>query len=369
MFSVKLQTATTVQERQQRVTDLIHLLSRETRQLCRVFRFKHRCQCRMSLSALNAPPLIATLSLGSYVLFPALRTTFENKAISWTIVKTTNLCAYGLSVWSVSQPGRYDGQTIQDTNASPGVAATEMEQMSPGRNGRTLVPPAGFAFAIWGPIFLGELVMVGAQWTTLSESSPIAPLIREITGPFLAAQIFQTLWTASFRPKYNNNGLLYYKYVSAVNLSGIAYALSFCHQPYTRSDVVPNYTFGEYCLYFLPLSLHFGWTTAAAVVNWNGMFALSENVSSRSVAWLGHISVVGATTIGVTLTLTRSAPVYAGVIAWALFAVASGLSQRIRETEKEDRNRVGVYGAALQRTLSLAGAAVNAVAAGFVALL
>jgi hypothetical protein len=306
----------------------------------------------MSLSALNAPPLVAALSLGSYALFPVLRGTFQNKAISWSVVKGASLCAYGLSILSVSQPGRYDGQ-INENNA-PG--AEEMEKMSTGKRGRTLLPPAGFAFAIWGPIFLGEFVMVGAQ-LTLSESSPVAPIIREIAGPYIAAQIFQTLWTASFRSKYNQ-GL--YKYISAVNLSGVAYALSFCHAAYTKSDA--QCTSGEYFLYFLPLSLHFGWTTAAALVNWNGMFALGDQVSSKSVAWLGHLSVVGATAIGVGVTLKRSAPVYAGVIAWALFAVASGLGQRIKDTEKEDPDRVGVHGAVQQRTLCLAGAVANIVA-------
>ena len=93
------------------------------------------------------------------------------------------------------------------------------------------------------------------------------------------------------------------------------------------------------------------------------MFALGEDVSSKAVAWLGHISVVAASLVGVLVTLSRSAPVYGGVIAWALMVVASGLGQRIKDTEKEDDcNRVGVYGAARQRTLSYFGALVNVAA-------
>jgi hypothetical protein len=205
---------------------------------------------------------------------------------------------------------------------------------------------------------MGEFVMVVSQWT-LPESSPVALIIRSITGPYIAAQLFQTLWTASFRPKYNNG---IYKYVSAMNLSGVAYALSFCHDAYIKSG---DYSSGEYWLYFLPLSLHFGWTTAAALVNWNGMFALGDDadVSSKAVAWLGHLSVIGATVVGVYVSLERSAPVYSGVIAWALTAVASGLGKRLKETEKEeDSYRVGVYGARTQRALSLLGAMTCAAA-------
>jgi hypothetical protein len=312
----------------------------------------------MSLSALNAPPLVAAaLGVGCFSLFPVVRQTFEKESLSWAVVKGANLCAYGLSVWSVSQPGRYDGE-IDDKNASD-----EMKQMGTGKQGRTLVPPAGWAFVIWAPIFLGEFVMVASQWT-LSESSPMVPIIREITGPYIAAQIFQTLWTASFRPKYKQG---FYKYVSAMSLSGVAYSLSFCHSAYTKKQAQST-TLGEYLLHFLPLSLHFGWTTAAALVNWNGMFALGDQVSPKAVAWIGHLTVVGATILGVLVTLKRSAPVYGGVIAWALSAVAAGLSQRIKETEKEDATRVGVYGARSQRTLCLIGATTSAAAAAVAAI-
>lgn len=310
----------------------------------------------MSLSSLNAPPLVATLSLSCFPVFRSLQDIFQRQAVSWAVVKGANLCAYGLSLWSVSRPGRYDGEVDgYDGKINEGKPPSEMAKMSPGKQGRTLLPPAGWAFAIWGPIFLGELVMVGAQ-LTLEESSEIAPIIRKVTGPYVAAQIFQTLWTTSFRPKYNQG---VYKYVSAVNLSGIAYALSFCHEAYSMSNI--NYTLGQYLLYFLPLSLHFGWTTAAALVNWNSMFALGAEVSSKAVAWLGHSSVVGATIIGLFVTLQRSAPVYGGVIVWALAAVASGLANRIKLTEKEDRNRVGVHGAERQRILSYSGAIANLV--------
>jgi len=46
------------------------------------------------------------------------------------------------------------------------------------------------AFAIWGPIYLGELSFVVGQ-LVLSESSSIAPLIKEITAPFVMANLMQ----------------------------------------------------------------------------------------------------------------------------------------------------------------------------------
>lgn len=248
--------------------------------------------------------------------------------------------------------------------------------MSPSK-GRTLVPPAGWAFAIWGPIFLGELFMVVAPWF-----GPVSPraewILREISGPYALAQAFQALWAASFRPKYGSRGGAY-KYASVANLAGIAAALSLCHGAFSGAGGCGCSAL-EYGLYCLPLAMHFGWTTAAAIVNANGMYALAGANSgeedspgaARSVAVLGHASVLAATAIGISVAWTRDAPVYGGVVVWALAAVASGLKQRIAGAESVKRRggaaAVGIYGAERQRVLSLSGAAVCALAVAAVVL-
>lgn len=320
----------------------------------------------MSLSSLNSPPLVTVLSLGCYGLFPILQESFQDKAIPWAVVKGANVLAYGLSLWSVSQPGRYDSEAAaaatSDESGKDSAGVQGMRKMGVGRQGRTLVPPAGWAFAIWAPIFIGELVMVATQ-SQLAEGAVLEDTIRRITGPYLFAQAFQTLWTASFRPKYSEG---FYKYVSALNLAVTALSLSFCQQAFAENRA--SYSSLEYWMYFLPLTLHFGWTTAASIVNVNGMFAMDETVSSKSVALLGHLSILAATAIGVGITVFRQAPVYGGVVCWALSAVASGLKRRIHETEKEDPNRVGVFGAKTQRMLSRIGAVCCAVATAYVTL-
>ena len=195
------------------------------------------------------------------------------------------------------------------------------------------------------------MVFVGSQ-LFLKESSHLAPVVKNVTAPFVAANIFQSLWTASFRPKYSN-GLN--KFISVANLSGIAYSLSIAHAAYSGKSTPKTYTTIEFCQYLLPISLHFGWTTAASLVNLNGMVSIGESVSATTVALLGQLSVIGGTAIGVFVTTERSAPIYGGVIAWALAAVASGLSQRLKESKDEDPNRVGIYGARLQRVLAILG--------------
>ena len=180
----------------------------------------------MSLETLNYPPLIAAVSLGTYGLLPSAN---HASIISWTAVKVVHLAVYAFSLMSVSRPGRYDGQDPKEQSKGKDAASNGMEKMSTGKRGRSLVAPAGWAFIIWAPIFMGEGIMV-ASLLALQESSPVATLMKQITGPYVVAQLFQSLWAASFRPKYK--GL--WRFVSAMNLSGVAYALSFCHGVFTK---------------------------------------------------------------------------------------------------------------------------------------
>jgi len=176
-------------------------------------------------------------------------------------------------------------------------------------------------------------------------------------------QIFQTLWTASFRPKYKGRLI----YISGAMLTGIAYSMSRAHAGFVFDGSL--YAKKEYLLFFLPMTLHFGWTTAAALVNWNGSIAMGENVSPKLVAWTGHFSIALATGLGVFVSLTRQAPVFGGVIAWALTACATGMYQRLEETKDErDQKRAGIYGARVQQWLCGIGAVVSGAASVMAAI-
>ena len=91
----------------------------------------------MSLSALNSPPLIAAVTGGALALFPVL----EGMDIPFATLKYGNLLAYCINFASVSVPGRIDGQ--QQAQALEG-GQSQMDQLSPGKAGRTLVAPSGW---------------------------------------------------------------------------------------------------------------------------------------------------------------------------------------------------------------------------------
>ena len=88
------------------------------------------------------------------------------------------------------------------------------------------------AFAIWAPIFLGELLFVTLQFYIPASSSLSSSLsgwsnvLTRASVPFVASQIFQTLWCASFRPKYAEGKLMY---ISTAMLIGTAYSLLRVH--------------------------------------------------------------------------------------------------------------------------------------------
>lgn len=211
------------------------------------------------------------------------------------------------------------------------------------------------AFIIWAPIFLGELISVSTQ-VFVPSSLPLASFLKQLTAPYVICNTFQSLWTAAFRPKYTGID----KFISPLLLGGAAVSLNQAHAVIASTSQL---SFGQYLLYGFPLSLHFGWVTAASLVNLNGAVAtFSENVSAETVAVMGHVSVVAAATLGALVTLTRNAPVYGGVIAWALLAVADGMGTRIQETKDEPSRRVGVFGCRVQKRLSQVGALVSGLA-------
>lgn len=324
-----------------------------------------------SSAKLNSPQIVGALGLTCFASLPFLKGTFEQKSIPWAVVQGVNLCAFGVSFWSVTQPGRENkkdkkGKDTESSTVST-VSSTRKPQVKSKKKTkpfvprvRTLLPPDGWSFLIWAPIFVGESLMVGTQ-VALAENSPLVPIVRQVTGPYLFAKVFQILWNTSFSPEYQQG---IYKYIAALNLSGLALSLSFCHEAYTDKTVRDKYNTLDFLLNFFPLSLHFAWTTATSLVNWNASYALDPNVTTKNIALLGHASVAAVTAAGIGVTLKRSSPLYGTVIAWALSAIASGLTKKIEGAEKvKEKDEEFLLAARRQRTASVVGATLCVAAA------
>ena len=297
------------------------------------------------LSSLNSPPIVVATGAVLVAGLPFV----QAGALSLGALKIANLLAFATNVTAVSIPGRMDGE--QDRKMRQGDLDPELTPLrdSDAENNivtasrdRTLLAPAGWAFSIWAPIYVGEAVFVGAQFVDPSLAAAVLP---QVTVPFVAANLLQSLWCASFRPSYANG---WHKYTSVAMLGGTAVALS--QVPFGLS------------IYLLPMTVHFGWTTAATLVNLNGSIAMGGSVSDSTLISTGHASAVLATGLGVGVTAFHALPAYGLTIAWALAACANGM--RIKEQD-DSISDVLHAGASVQRSLLLTGSALCMAASAF----
>ena len=345
----------------------------------------------------NSPPVVVVSSLAALGAKPVLERLMDadqgGLLSNMTTIKLLNLALYFLCIYSTQQPGRIAGSAgtasrYQDNDSALKKSGEKqqdqaVEEMMTERR-KSLFVPSGWAFAIWGVIFLGELIFVTSSALLINENSAIAPLYKNVSVGFLAAQLCQTMWTRTFRPIiFKGNGI----YLSSFLLSGIAYGLNDAHAQFSlfSSELKSWY---QYLLYFFPMSLHFGWTTAASLVNWNGNIAfVSSSSCPRLVTLAGHASTLVATGLGVGLTLTRRAPVFGCVIAWALTACATEMGNRLQLSSRQQpesqpalsfpfkqkspaprRQVAGNVGVRLQRWLCGLGAALSFAASIYVVM-
>lgn len=243
--------------------------------------------------------------------------------LSQSAAKAVIAASMVLNLLSVSADGRLDSVVSQAGILSP-------------VSGRTLIAPEGWAFAIWGPIFLGETTFCALQLFAPEDSKVSVTNVEFVSG-WASACVAQTLWCASFRPIFAQSGQLW---VSAVFLALTPACLSRAHAVFTvRNDSKRE------AITYLPFALHFGWTSAAALVNLNAVVAYSS-AGASTIALVGHLSIIPALVLGVLVTFRRNAPVYGFVLAWALAAVADGMRTRI--TYAVDPGAPGVVGARFQ---------------------
>ena len=218
------------------------------------------------LASLNSAPLVAGTGAAVMATLPIVKL----GAVPLGTLQFFNMLAFCTNVAAVSVPGRMDGD--QDARMRSGDlnpdSSTPLTRTGSSNNNivlasrsKTLVAPAGWAFAIWAPIYLGETLFVASQFF----DATIIGALPELTAPFVCANIMQSLWCASFREPYAEG---WKKYVSVAMLGGTASSLSF--MPFANLSS---------SWYLLPVAMHFGWTTAATLVNFNGSLAMRTSLN------------------------------------------------------------------------------------------
>lgn len=192
---------------------------------------------------------------------------------------------------------------------------------------QTLVTPAGWAFSIWGLIFMSEAVFVGAQLFPRFRDSLA---VHQGVGYWWCAACFaQSCWTPLFAQE-----LMVGQLIAMLSILGcLAGLVRSCATLVAQGDVPVS----EYWLFIAPFSLHLGWIVAASTVSVNVTllkFAAGESagVAPSNVAPLLASAIVS---FAVVLVVAFSAATHLfakpnafvpGVAAWALFAISAELS-------------------------------------------
>ena len=204
-------------------------------------------------------------------------------AKGWQIL---NVGAYALSVASVSAPGRVDdemaAQARRRARAADPAAGTGIprDHWSRGR-----FAPAGWAFAIWGAIFLGEAVFAATCAAPLLGRPPpddASAAVYAAVAPWWALACgLQSLWCAAFRPAFRAPRRFW---ISAALLFAEAGALGGAYvacRAFAAEDAMP---LGAYWRCHFPLAMHFGWIAAAALVNANSFARVAGDARARGIA-------------------------------------------------------------------------------------
>jgi hypothetical protein len=187
----------------------------------------------------------------------------------------------------------------------------------------TLATPAGYAFAIWGPIFL--LLGMYAVWQALP-AQRTNRLLRRVGWPLAAACLGNAVWEVVFPQR---------QFVLAqIIIVAIFGALAVAFGRLAGEARERGLSGRERWLVALPLGMLFGWLTAATLAGFavtaRGIDVLPTGTREIIVA-VGLVAICGGIA---SLVLLRGAAVpaqgllpYAGAVIWALVAIVAAGGQ------------------------------------------
>jgi len=194
-------------------------------------------------------------------------------------------------------------------------ALTQFGYMGPNTIGRTtdglapLVVPAGYAFSIWGLIYMGLTIFPLYQWFNRSGGDPLWSKVR--------------LWY-SFNVIMNGVWLVFasYEYLICTVVVIILMLISLfeinrlIHTIEDRGDKLNFWT--EKFVF----NIYFAWITLATVLNFAAAFKLYEwdGFGVSEVTWALIMLPVAALIAGITSWKYKSIA-YAGVVIWAFIAL------------------------------------------------
>ncbi len=175
---------------------------------------------------------------------------------------------------------------------------------------RTLITPAGWAFTIWGPLFIGALAFALYQAMPAQANSR---LIQQLRWPAAGAFAGNSIWAVYVQ----------FAGLSAVSVLVIGWTLACLLTAYRRLTAWErSYTTGEGWCAVLPLSALAAWLTMATTVNIAASLRFHGVEAGDAASLISAVIVLVAGLIaGGALFRSRGNPAYAAVLLWALSAI------------------------------------------------
>ena len=195
---------------------------------------------------------------------------------------------------------------------------------------QTLVTPIGFAFAIWGPIFLLQGIFAVAQIMPRYRSLHV---VRDgVSFWYVAVCAAQAGWTVAFA-----QDVIWLSIVFMLLILGSLAALNWsvvrvvCHPCSNSADEEAMAPALCYLFFRAPFLMHLGWITAATFVNANVLLVkyaagAHELQLGAAIASIALLMLPGLYNPATSATLA-SDPLYTLVLSWAFFGVHSELAK------------------------------------------
>nr|WKN38929.1 tryptophan-rich sensory protein [Tunicatimonas sp. TK19036] len=173
----------------------------------------------------------------------------------------------------------------------------------------TLITPAGYAFSIWGLIYLTLGAYVYYQ---TFQASPEYNIFDRIAPPLILNLIANSLWLVAFQSEYIA--------LSALLMLVILATLIIITIQWVKDRALPTHLKVKVRI---PFSLYLGWISVATIVNLSVLAKYTEwNVLGLSEpTWVVIMTTVGVA-LAVLILLATHDVVYPLVFVWAYIAIA-----------------------------------------------
>jgi translocator protein len=215
---------------------------------------------------------------------------------------------------------------------------------------QTLITPIGWAFSIWGIIFVTQFIWAVQQFSCWVLPEYLVEAITTVNCNYVLVVLAQIGWTLSFSNDFIEVSLvmmillLWNLFVACTSIQRIS-------QPVSSNISVPPKSFmmrfTNYVLTEFPFTVHFSWILVATFVNIS-ITLVASGASSMIKYYSALLSLLVLLLSTLVLVFLRSAFVPPLVVIWALFGIYKELespNDLIIASYTEEQQKNVQYGA------------------------